>query len=386
MQNVQSDPRQQNAINRSIVLANSVNMWLPIFQQTFVGGPGTIINIPLRNVGLVKRLVVEIQNFTVTQGAAETQTRTKWGPANFFSSIVLTDLNNQTRINTTGWHLHTLATAKRQWAFGSAYTNDSPVAIGSNYPVMNAPASFTTVQSGKMFFEIPVSYGDLDLRGAIYANVVNATFNLQLTVNPGFFATTTGDPTLAVYQSSTAQLGVLNTFTIIVHQNFLDQLPVTAKGPILPALDIGTAYLLNNTTVTGIVANQDNPIPYANFRDFMSTTIIYDNFGYVTAPFGSDMNYFTVQSANYTNILKYDPFMSSLLTREIISDDLPAQNGMTSYYFDHRAKPISTINYGNMQLIFNPANVQGAATQMLVGFESLAFINQITNAGSLYGT
>jgi hypothetical protein len=85
-------------------------------------------------------------------------------------------------------------------------------------------------------------------------------------------------------------------------------------------------------------------------------------------------------------MLKYDPFMSSLLTREIISDDMPAVNGMTTYYFDHRAKPISTINYGNMQLIFNPANVQGATTQMLTGFEALAFINQVTNAGSLYGT
>jgi hypothetical protein len=381
----QASPQQQNAINRQILLGNSQNMWLPIFTQTFTGGPGTIINIPLRNVGLVKRLVVEIAA-TTTQGAAETQTRTKFGPANFFSNILLTDLSNQTRINTTGWHLHCIATAKRQWAFGSAYTNDSPVGIGSNYPVMNAPASFTTVQSWKHFVEIPVSYGDLDLRGAIYANVVNATFNLQLTVNPNFFIAAGADPALGVYQSSTAQAGVLNTFTITLHQNFLDQLPVAGGKVILPALDLGTAYLLNNTTVTGIVANQDNPLPYANFRDFMSTTCIYDNFGYVTAPIGSDLTYWTLQSANYTNILKYDPFMSSLLTREIISDDFPAVNGMTTYYFDHRAKPISTISYGNMQLIFNPANAQGAATQMLVGFEALAYINQVTQAGSLYGT
>lgn len=381
----QNDPRQQNAMNRAIVLGNSQNMWLPIFQQTFTSGPGTIINIPLRNVGLVKRLVVEIAATTV-QTAAETQTRTKFGPANFFSNILLTDLSNQTRINTTGWHLHMIATAKRQWAFGSAYTNDSPVAIGSNFPVMNAPASFTTSQQWKHFVEIPVSYGDLDLRGGIYANVVNATFNLQLTVNPSFFVASTADPALAVYQSSIATLGTLTTFTITVHQNFLDQLPVSGGRVVLPALDLGTAYLLNNTTVTGIVAAQDNPIPYANFRDFMSTCVIYDNFGYVTAPIGSDINYWTLQSANYTNLLKYDPFMSSLLTREIISDDFPAANGMTTYYFDHRAKPISTITYGNMQLIFNPANAQGAASQMLVGFEALAYINQVTQAGSLYGT
>jgi len=376
---------QQNQQNRSIVLRGSQNMWLPIFTNTFATPVGQVINVPLRNVGLVKRLIVEVSG-TIAQSGAETLNRTPWGPANIFSQVVLTDLSNQTRINTTGWHLHTISSAKRGWAWGSAYTNDSPVAFASNYPVITMPSAVTTVQSYRYFLEIPISMGDTDLRGAIYANVVNATFNLQLTVNPNFVVASTASPTLAVYKSTTAALGTVGPMTITVHQNFLDQLPTANGVVVLPQLDLGTAYLLNNTTATGIVANQQNTIPFANFRDFYSTTLIYENFGYNTGQIGSDLATWFLQSANYTNILQYDPYMASLLTRAVINDDLPAILGSSAYYFDSRVKPISTIQYGNMQLVFQPNNVQGSATQMLIGYESLAYINQITQAGSLYNT
>jgi hypothetical protein len=375
---------QQNQIARQILLRGSQNMWLPVFQNTYATPLGQVINIPLRNVGLVKRIVVEVSG-SFAQSAAETHTRTAWGPANIFSNVILTDLSNQTRVNTTGWHLHAIATAKRGWAWGSAYTNDSPVSVASNYPVISCPASVTTVQTFRYFMEIPVSMGDTDLRGAIYANVVNATFNLQLTVNPNFSVASTADGTLSVYKSSTAAVGTLSNMTIIIHQNFLDQLPQSNGQVILPQMDLGTAYLLNNTVVTGVSSAQDNAIPYANFRDFYSTTLIYQNFG-ATGVVGADISTWKLQSANYTNLIQYDPFMSSLLTRAVINDDFPAIAGSTTYYFDHRVKPVSTIQYGNMQLVFNPANVQGASTQMLVGYEALAYINQITQAGSLYNT
>jgi len=385
-QQQQVDPRQQNMMNRQLVLQNAINEWLPIYTQTFTSGPGTVINVPLRNVGLVKRLVVEI-NGTLNVGASETQSQTRFGISNFLSNVTLTDLSNQTRINTAGWHLHMLATAKRQFAFGAAFTSDSPINIGSNFQVIQAPASYSASgQTFRMFYEIPVAYGDMDLRGAIYANVVNATFNLQMTVNPNFFVASTADPALAVYRSSSAQLGSLPTFTVTVFQNFLDQIPILNGKVVLPALDLGTAYLLNNTSVSSLVQNQDNPIPYANFRDFMSTIAVYDNNGYTTAPIGSDVAYWSLQSANYTNILKYDPYMASLLTRWIISDDFPAGNGLCTYYFDHRNRPISTIQFGNMSLILNPANVQSATSAVYIGYEALAYINQITQAGSLYGT
>lgn len=381
-----ADQAAANMQARQIVLANSIDMWQSIFTTVLSGNPrGQVINIPIRNVGLIKRFVIEISG-SVAQAAAETLTLTKFGAANLLSQIVFTDLSNQTRINTAGWHMHLLATARRQMAFGAAFTNDSPTGYGSNFAVNSMPSPVTTVQNFRFFYEVPIAYGDFDLRGAIYANVVNATMNLQLTVNPNIVVGSAGNPTQAVYISSTANdVGSLTNFAINVYQNYLDQLPVTNAGPILPIMDLSVAYLLNNTVATGIAQGQDFAIPYANFRNFMSTFVIYDNFGSGTA-IGAEMNYWSIQSANYTNIIKLDPFMVSLMTREIINDDTPAQAARTSYYFDHRRKPINTIQYGNMQLIANPAQVQGSTSQMLVGYEALAQINMLTQAGSLYNT
>jgi len=377
------DPKAVNLMARQAILASAVDMWLPIYTTLPTGTiPGQVINIPVRNVGLIKRFVIRIRG-TVVQGAAETQTLTQFGLANVLSNITFTDLNNQVRINTTGWHAHYCATARRQAAFGAAFTNDQALLtkIGSNFPVISGTNAVTTIQPFTMYYEVPVSYGDFDLRGGIYANVVNATMNLQITFNPSFFVATGANATGAVYQSSTAQLGILALTDFRVYQNFLDQLPMTQQGPVLPLLDLSHAYMLQNTAFAGLTVGNDNPIPYANFRQFLSTFVVYDNAGVLNL--GTDINYFALQSANFTNIFKFDPFTSKLVNeREIIQDDFPA--GM--YYFDTRRKPLITTQYGNMQLVMNPITVTGASSQMLVGFEMLSLINQVANAGSLPGT
>lgn len=381
----QQDPAVSNMMARNAVLSQGIDMWQSIYSTVLAGDArGQVINVPIRNVGLIKRFVVEITG-NITQSAAETQTRTIIGGGNVLSNITFTDLSNQTRINTSGWHIYFLATARRQMSYGAAFTNNAPAANTSNYPIMSMPTPVTTVQPFSMFYEVPISYGDMDLRGAIYANVVNATMNLQLTVNPNFVVTSAANPALAVYQSSTTDLGLVTGMRINVYQNYLDQLPVTQNGPILPIMDLSTAYLINNTIATGISANQDFAVPYANFRNFMSTFAIYDNFGR-TGIVGADVGYWSIQSANYTNIIKMDPYMATMQTRNIINDDFPASQSLSTYYFDHRRKPINTIQYGNMQLIMNPAVVQAATSQLLIGYEALALINMITQAGSLYNT
>jgi hypothetical protein len=369
-----------NMAARQAVIQRGLNMWQSIASGT-VASPlaNNVVNVPIRNVGLVKRLVVELQ-CTIVRAAAEVLTLTAWGPANFLSNVVLTDLNNQQRINTAGWHLHALATARRQMAYAAAFQNDSPVGIGSNILVMSAPKNVGAVaQTVRMFYELPISYGDYDLRGAIYANVVNATMNLQMTINPNFVAASGADAVLSVYQSNTADKGTVGSVSYTIYQNYLDQVPMSSNGPILPLMDLSTAYLLTNTSVTGLTAGQDFPVPLANFRDFMSVFAIYDNTKVLNP--GTDMNYVGLQSANFTFIQKTDPYMAALLTRNLIGDDFPAG----TYYFDFRNKPVATIQYGNMQLILNPSAVTDATANVLLGYETLALINQVTNAGSLYG-
>ena len=190
--------------------------------------------------------------------------------------------------------------------------------------------------------------------------------------------TSTGNPTQAVYQSSTTQLGKINTFTVTVYQNSLDQLPVNPKTGtvILPPLDLEYVYLLNNTNATGLVANADQALPYANWRNFLSTFVVYDNAGVLNL--GTDVNYLALQSANFTNLFKMDPFMLSLLTRTKINDDFAA--GV--YYVDTRNKPINTLQYGNMQLLVNPSAVTNSTSQLLIGYESLALDRKSTRLNS----
>ena len=375
-----------NTAARSLVVKNAENMTQSIFSQTittYTNGTPITLQIPVKNVGLIKRFWVEVQATVSGTASGPTHTLQALGPSTFFSQVVLSDLSNQQRINTAGWHLTQVSSAKRRRVLGSAVTTDTPFGYGNNFTtVVSAPSTITAVAaSNNVFaiFEVPCSYTDHDLRGAIYANVTSATMYLNLTVNPTLLiGSGTTDGTFSMYKSSSATIATMPSFTVNVYQNYLDQLPIGQNGVILPQLDLGTAYMLNNTPVSAITANADNPIPYANFRDFMSTTVIYDNAG--TLNVGSDINAWKLQTANYTNIFNIDPYLASFLSRLEIQDDCP--KGM--YYFDHRQKPVNTIQYGNMALILNPSSVTAGAS-LQIGYEALALINLITQAGSLYG-
>lgn len=376
------NPIADNMMARDIVLKSSINMWTQLPPYSPVGDPrGQVLNFQAKNVGLIKRFIVEVF-FNLAQSAAESFTRTMLGPANIFSNISLTDLNNLQRINTTGWHTTLVATARRRQAIGAAFTNDSPVLMGSNIAVAVCPSPITTIQPIRFFFEIPISYSDTDLRGAIYAGTTGANVNLQMTVNPTLVAVTGANPTLSVYQSSTASVGAITGFTVLVYQNYLDQIPMAQNNqPILPLIDMSYAYMLINTVLIGLAVGQENSIPYANWRSYMSTCVIYDNFGSASLA-GADVNYWAIQVANSTNIIKWDAYMTAFITRTIIADDFPAQTSRAVYYIDHRDKPINTDQFGNQLLVLNPAQVQSAASQVLIGFEMLGLQNNVINASS----
>jgi hypothetical protein len=374
--------QQSNAMARAAVLGSAIEMKQQIYSSSITtpGSGGNVVNIVPRNVGLIKYFLVEVQA-TITNAATTTIAPTSLGIANLLSQIVFTDLNNNTRINTTGWHMNALNSAKGHRVFGSANTTDTKVGYGAgnvaNLFLQPTSIAATTTGVVKMLYKIPLAYSDDDLRGAVYANVVNATMNLQLTINPSPIIVSTSDAVLSVYSGATAN-GSITTASITVYQVYLDQLPVNPQtGPILPVLDLSTIYELKNTALTGATTTQDFPIPYANFRDFLSTTVIYDNGG--TLNTGSDVTYVALQSANFTNIFKLDPELIFYYARDEIKDDFPA--GM--YYISHRRRPLSTIQYGNLQLIFNPAGTVQSGAQFLVGFEAFALVNSLTGAGSL---
>lgn len=389
----QMSPQQQNAMVRQLILRGgvlgnqyfppAVDMWQqlnPILPSSV--GPGSVITIQLRNVGLVKRLVVEF-SATVTAGATSAQNLTPLGLANLISNVTFVDLGNNTRINDTGWHLNLISSVKRRRVFCAAYTSDTPNGYGNNNNrVMFAPSTVaaTTSTPVKFILEIPFVKNNHDLRGAIFADVTNAVMQVQITLNPQMFVSSTADGTLAVYQSAGSDLASLSAVTVQCNQNYLDQLPRNPQtaAPILPALDLGTAYLLNNTAGGLPVINQDNGFAFVNARSYESVAFVYDNNGTLNIN-GVDLNYLAVTSANFTNILRYDGMMAVTAERDILGDDFPKG----TRYLDFRHRPVNTDQYGNMQLIINPSSVLGSAATFLFGWEAYGVIGQVNQGGSL---
>jgi hypothetical protein len=399
---------QLNAIARAAIKAKAIKMTQLIFAQTYGSAANTtdvsatqpVINVIPRNVGLIKGFYVQIQA-TINNQAAETANLTPLGPSNLVTQFQFNDLNNNTRIQTTGWHLAFLNAIKARRPYGTAWIRggsssttggfDSPIGYGNNFTgQIAAPATIATDTDTSvvtMWWWVPLAYSDDDLRGAVYANVVNATMQLNITLNPHIAVNSNADPTSAVYQLSAATSStpstdasscVVSKLAINVYQVYMDQLPVGQQGVLLPVLDLATIYEMKNTTFSSINANSDFPIQYSNFRDFLSTTLIYNNGASPWETGGTDINYLALQAANFTNIWKKTPALVALETRNHLQTDMP----IGCYYFGSREKPISTVQYGNMELIIN-ALTANAGAYALLGYEDFALVQTLSMAGSL---
>lgn len=379
--------QMQNLALRNLVLGSSQDMKQSIFSATVTPATqGNVLQIPLRNVGLVKGFIVEVVA-TLTNSGTGVASPTQFNAANIISNFSFFDLDNYQRINTTGWHMHFLGSAKEGRPFASAQlltAYDTPVRFGSNIPVIAAPA--TIAASGgtgvvRMAYYVPLAYSKNDLRGAVFMGVVNATASLQLTLNPTP-SIATGDAVQAVYTGANTNVAITNA-NVTVYQCYLDQLPRYQQGqgaaagtPILPPLDVATQYRLLNTTLTGVAPNEEFPVPFSNFQDFLSTTLIYNRAG--TLGDGSDINYFALQAANTLQLFRYTARTQALMQRSKIGTDYP----LGTYMFDFRDAPISTNQTGNMQMVVN-ANLAPANTLVQVGFESFALVNTVLGAASL---
>jgi P3 major capsid protein len=394
---------QLNAFARAAIKAKAVKMTQQIFSATYgaaanttdVSGSQPVVNVIPRNVGLIKGFYVNLVAIINNQ-SGETATLTDIGPANLIQQFQFNDLNNNTRIQTSGWHMAFLNAIKARRPYGMALTNgargssggmDTPINYGDNFAgEISAPDTIATGASAanstvNMWYWVPLAYSDDDLRGAVYANVVNATMQLNLTLNPRIANLTGSDATLGVYTvaaGGTAASCVVSQLTVTVYQVYMDQLPQGQGGVLLPVLDLATIYEMKNTVFTSMTAGQDFPIQYSNFRDFLSTMLIYVNAAAGTRAGGTDINYLALQSANFTNIWKKPPSLVALEIRNHLQTDMPPG----CYYFGSREKPISTVQYGNMELIIN-AITAATGAYALLGYEDFALVQTLSMAGSL---
>ena len=136
-------PAQLNAQARSLINALAVPRE-QIIKTLGIAAVGTqnisqsfpIVNITPRMVGLIRGFVVEIQA-TITNGSAVQIDLTDFGPANLLTQIQFQDLQNNTRIQTPGWHLMMINSVRGRRPFGTSLVRgtgfDSPMNFGSNF-------------------------------------------------------------------------------------------------------------------------------------------------------------------------------------------------------------------------------------------------------------
>jgi len=383
---------QLNGAIRSAILSNGVSRLQQLYSQNVdtasQNGP---INIAPNNVGVIRGFLVKITGQFKNNGASPA-TLTQWGLANLLSQIQFQDFSNVTRINTTGWHLNLLNSVKNSMPFGAAYAPNVSVGYGNNWGLQSTGATIAAgaTSNYNAYFYVPLAYSKLDLRGAVYAGLVGATAQLQLTLNPNISAVA-GDPTLAIYAGAGSAVVQNTNVTLTVYQDYIDQLPsygqlgltppqgVGANSPALPPVDMSTIYELINTSQSGMVVNQDFGLPYTNLRTFMSTSLIIDNQSAGVYPAaGTDLNSVALTLANSANVWKYTGDIAALMSRGVMGADPP----LGAYYFDSRSAPINTQIYGNAQIVVNLSTVNAGAS-VLIGYEAFAMTQTIVGAPSV---
>lgn len=386
------NPQAANLMARNYLVANAQKRHQLIFAETVDPASQVEVRVPPAFAGLGLGFIVNVTTEITTGAGATPLTKTSFGPANLLKEIRFDDLNQNTRIQTSGWHMHSLNSARASTPYMSVDMKDAyPIDYGNFYSrLMQGPDAIgvSTNFNVSATYYVPLAYSDLDLRGAIYLNVVNATASLNLTLNNALVqARTLQASTEAAYvtvDAGTPPADVtVGPFEIQVYQVYYDMLPKDKNTgqPILPAIDLSVVYDIKNTNFSGLTPGQDFNLAYSNYRDYLSTFALYrnrippDDAGFALE---ADINSWALQAANYTNIWKVDPYIAGGWGRQVLETDFP----LGLYYFPTRTKPISTNQYGNMGLIINPAVVQPGAS-VIVGYEAFAWTNRIGGAATL---
>jgi P3 major capsid protein len=381
-------PQQINAMARAAVLASAIERRNKFFSRNIDLDASYQVELTPKNVGLIKHFLLIVEGTITNTHATETAVASPYGIQNILSLIKLVDLNGNERINTSGFHIANINSVKSRWPYGAALQRScfgDPLEsasgdFGANWPVIVNPRSIAAGanRAFRMVYKIPVAYSDDDLRGSIYAGVVNAEMSLEVSVNQNAFVPMAADDTHAVLRGGTL---ALSNVRMTCYQIFLDQLPLGSDSkPLLPVIDLSTVYELKKKNIDGMIVGEDFSFPFPNFRDFLSVFVNYNSTGGNDGHgVGNDINTWKLQSASFTTLWEEDPLTQVLEGRDWVGVDFPA--GL--YYFSFRRKPISTVQYGNMDLVMNPSIATNGAAYADVYLEDFAMQNTLTQASSL---
>lgn len=394
----QMSPEQANQFCRDLIIAKSQMCTLQLPSQVLtaaqIAAGQTQMSFTGQNVGLVKGFWCQIA-FEVTNTGGSVGNLTGRGAFNVVQRFQYYDLLYNNRIDTSGFYISLLDSAKIGWGFGGTYAANLPNGIGGNNFPVNQGATTIIATTGdnlcNVFYYIPLAYSATDTTGAVFAQTTGGTQSLVITINPtpGY---TTNDSLYAIY-GGTGTVVTYKTGTSVtanVWQDYWGQLPNVRDDKtgeltyLVPTLDIGTSYDLKQTVQAGPTVGTQFPLQVPNYRKMLSIIAIFDNFnsgapnGEAAFGTGTDISNWLLQAANYTPIRSWTPGLLNVQNRNTLLGDMPKG----SYLFDFRSMPLDAAVYGNIQITMTPAVVNSAVAYVYYGFEALADSAVVTQAGS----
>lgn len=382
-------PQQMNTMRRENIFRNAK----PIFQKV---GSKTFTNVALGNnvyqvnplqIGFVRRFFVEIAATIVNSDTTYAANLTPFGVDNLIQNLTFNDFTGNPRHNASGRSFSFVEAAKYRSIPSAAYTTDSVDGFGSNIAsnVCGTIAASGTV-TVRHVFEVPIMVDTgRNMAGGLWLGTNNQATTLNITLNPNPIGLPTADPLNYIYRLATSGTTVgatpISTATITVWQDYWNNVPTDQAGnPLLPELDLQTAYMITETN-SGLTfaANQQSSWNYPTFSKLLGTYLIYDNGAAALNP-GTDISLLALVLSNYSIVKQYDPYMLDRLVRSVIGASYP--DG--TYAFITRSHPLDIRQYPALQLQVTPSSAN-AGTYGMITTELLRPVQYMAAASGMGG-
>lgn len=357
--------QQANMIQQNLGLRGALLQTAPRMRKNlgaFSGGLlGTTTRIKLFNVGIVTKIVLDVQmsiDIVTTVGVPSVK-----APFNLINRVRLSDYDNTDRVNCSGYQLWVCQSVREQTPYG--YNNESQTQV---LAIPNVPTAIAGGSIFRFIIEIPLAYDPTkDLRGALLAQTAVGEAYVNIDWNTTLLSNANAD---AVYTQATGTViqTAATTITVNCFQEYL--LPQAINGQVpLPALDLMTVYELAGAirSADNIAAGQEKLFSYPNVRSVIGGYWNYLNNGIMNTAV-TDISRFKL-IANGNNVLReYLPTDKLFDQRLWMLAHADLRNA--TYFELHRDKPIETALFGNIQYSIIPLAATAGNTNFEVMYES----------------
>jgi len=361
----QQNPLVVNAQLRQMLLATGARARKNI--GTYTGAIGGSTRIKLYNVGIGTHLSLRVL-MEGTIGVHDA-VATGYAPYNLIRRLRITDYDGTDRVNLSGYALWVLNSVRKRQPYG--WNNAGPIFDGNGSTelggVVTNPRQDLTTGANKVlqfYLQVPICYDpEADLRGAILMQT--AVGEIYLTIDWAPEAIDLGPSIDVPY---TGQAGTTYTVTtdptVEVWQHYL--LPQAVNGQLpLPPIDLSTVYELNGNVRSSdnLAVGNEKLLNYPNVR-----TVIGAYFNYVNddaLAYADGDRWRTIVNGN--NILTEQSVFAQMIDQRV---QMLGDLNPSTFYLDHRSKPVETALFGNFQAGFTPLVVTAGNTFVEQTFES----------------